>query len=103
MLVHNTEYYIESGVRRAVAAREAGVNNVLATVNTPGQAPTQALVGLGQLHSPKPSVSASDPRYQSALQGMQTPQGRAGMPNIQVAPLGGQTGSIPLSQVTLDP
>ena len=99
------DYFIEGGVRRAVAAREAGVKKILAIVHEPGSPQKKMAVSLDELHSPKQSISASDPRYQKVVQGMQTPQGRAKIPPIDVQPLGepNQPPSIPLDQVQLDP
>jgi hypothetical protein len=99
------EYFIEEGVRRAVAAREAGVTKIFAVVHEPGHPPKKMAVNIDALHSPKAAISASDPRYLKAAQGMQTALARAGVPPIDVQLLGepGQPRSIPLSQVRLDP
>src|SRR5437870_5138250 len=99
------DWYIEGGVRRAVAARESGVSKILAVIFEENKPPRKALVSLNELNSPKRSISASDPRYLRALQGMSTRAGRAKMPPIDVQPLGepGQSASIPLDQVKLDP
>jgi hypothetical protein len=99
------EYFIEEGVRRAVAAREADLTKILAIVHEPGQPPKKMTVQIDALYSPKASVRASDLRYQKAFQGMQSAQGRAKIPPIDVQFLGdpGQPRSIPLHQVQLDP
>jgi len=99
------QYYIAEGVRRSVAAREAGMKLIRAILHEPGQPDRIVYVAPDQLHSPKRSISASDPRYQRAAQGMATAAGRNAMPPIEIEPLGsaGQTGSIPLQNVQLDP
>jgi hypothetical protein len=100
------EFFIENGVHRAVAARENGLPVVPAILYEPGAAPRQIWVKLDQLHSPRRSVSRSDPRhnYPALEQAMGTPLGRSRMPPIEVQPLGlpGQPSSIPLAQVTID-
>jgi hypothetical protein len=98
-------YYIASGVRRAVAAREAQLKVIKAILRESGQPDRLVYVSLDQLHSPKRSISASDARYQRALQDMSTPVGRSAMPPIEIEPLGcpGQTSSVPLKDVQLDP
>jgi hypothetical protein len=97
------DYYIENGVRRAIAAREAKLQSILATLYETGKPPTKILVKLDSLHSPKKSISKSHPRYQSVVQGMSTPQGRARMPEIQVQPLGepGQQPTVPFRRFSL--
>jgi hypothetical protein len=99
------QYYIAEGVRRSVAAREAGLKVIRAILRQPGQLDRIVYVSPDQLHSPKHSISASDPRYQRAAAGMATPAGRSAMPPIEIEPLGaaGQTSSIPLKDVQLDP
>jgi hypothetical protein len=99
------EYYIEDGVRRAVAAREAKLQGILASLFESGKPPTTILVKLDQLHSPKASISQSAPRYVSVVKGMSSPQGRARMPEIHLQPMGepGQKSTVPLAQVALDP
>lgn len=99
------QYYIAEGVRRSVAAREAGLKVIRAILHEAGKPDRIVYVSPDQLHSPKRSISASDPRYQRAAQGMASPAGRNVMPPIEIEPLGcaGQTGSIPLKGVQLDP
>lgn len=99
------QYYIAEGVRRSVAAREAGLRMIRAILHEPGHPDRLVYVSPDQLHSPKRSISASDPRYRRAAQGMATPAGRNVIPPIEIEPLGrtGQTGSIPLKDVLLDP
>ncbi|HEX5272622.1 MAG TPA: hypothetical protein VFW33_19125 [Gemmataceae bacterium] len=99
------QYYIAEGVRRSVAAREAGLKVIRAILHEPGQPDRVVYVAPDQLHSPKRSISASDPRYQRAAHGMATPASRSAMPPIEIEPIGaaGQTGSVPLKDVQLDP
>ncbi len=59
----NPQYYIVEGVRRSVAAREAGIKIIRAVFHEPGQPDRIVYVSPDQLHSPKRSISASDPRY----------------------------------------
>jgi hypothetical protein len=100
-------YYIEDGVHRAVAARECRLKVVPATLYEPGQRPRTVHVRLDQLHSPKSSISRSDPRhnYPALEAAMSTPLGRSKIVPISLQPLGapGQTASIPLAQVVIDP
>jgi hypothetical protein len=99
------QYYIAEGVRRSVAARENGIKVIRAILREPGQAERIVYVSPDQLHSPKRSISATDPRYLRATRGMATPGGRNVMPPIEIEPLGspGQTSSVPLQDVQLDP
>src|SRR5947209_7665110 len=99
------DYHIENGVRRAVAAREANLQSILAELHETGKPSKLILVKLDSLHSTKFSISRSDPRYISVEQGMSSPQARARMPEIDVQPLGepGQMPTVPLLQVQLDP
>jgi hypothetical protein len=99
------QYYIEGGVRRAVAAREAGLAKIHAYLHEDGQPTRFILADLADLHSPKTSISKSDWRYRRALKGMAAALGRSKMPPVNLQPMGqkGQTASVPLAQVTLDP
>jgi len=99
------DYYIENGVRRSVAAREAQLSAIWAVLHESGKPPTLILVKLEELHSPKTSISRSDPRFVRAMKGMGSPQTRAKIPPIDVQILGetGQKTTVPLSQVVLDP
>jgi hypothetical protein len=104
--VIDPQYYIEDGVHRAVALRENGVWMVNAILYEPGQAPRQVFVRLDQLHSPRASVNATPgPRHDlpAMIAWLATPAGRARMPPIAIQPLGegGQTASVPLSQVQI--
>jgi hypothetical protein len=99
------QYYIEDGVRRAVAAREQGLTRILAKLFEQGQPPRLILAPIGDLHSPKTSISQSDARYLQAVQGMASARGRAKMQEILLQPLGekGQKATVPLAKVGLDP
>ncbi|MBM3994398.1 MAG: hypothetical protein FJ303_09640 [Planctomycetes bacterium] len=57
------QYYIENGVRRAVAAREAGLKQIPAFLYEPGKQPQLITVDRDVLHSPKSSISQSHRRY----------------------------------------
>lgn len=95
------QYYILSGVRRCVAARTGGLTDVPAWLCVDGQPRVLTRVRLDQLHSPKTQVDR-DFWYITRTE-YQTCVLRTTPPPIEVQPLGakGQTGSIPLSQVTL--
>src|SRR6185437_3680315 len=82
-------FYIQNGVRRSLAVREAGLGEVPATIYRPGQAPVTTTLKLDQLFSPKGSVSA-DARFLRIQPPIYTP--------IEVEPLGlsGQLPSIPI-------
>jgi hypothetical protein len=99
------EYYILNGVHRAVAARENGLQVILAFLFVEGQVPQLLAVPLDRLHSPKSTISRSDPRhsYLALEKAMSTPAGRSIIPEIEIEFLGssGQTGSVPLAQVVL--
>ena len=90
------QYYIENGVRRSVASREAGANEIPATIFREGQSPENTTLNLDQLHSPKPEIPA-DPRFQNIKPPIQTP--------IQVQPMGtpGQLPTVPLNKVKIVP
>jgi hypothetical protein len=95
------QYYIQDGVRRAVAAREAGLADVPATVYEAGQAPRVVRIPLDQLNSPKPSIPY-DPRFS---QGTLRPTLEGSTPPpITVEPLGrpGQLPSTPVRNVTIE-
>jgi hypothetical protein len=100
-------YFIEDGVHRAVAARQNGLKIIPAVLYEAGSPPRRVYVPLDQLHSPKPSISLSDPRhnYPALAAAMGTPLGRSRIPPISIQPLGasGQPKSVPLDQVTIAP
>jgi hypothetical protein len=76
-----------------------------ATLYEPGQPPRMIFVRLNQLHSPRTSISRSDPRHNfPALEAaLATPLGRSRIPPIAIQPLGapGQPASVPLDQVQI--
>jgi hypothetical protein len=88
------EYYIANGVRRSVASRERGLNDIPATIVRPGQAPVNTTLKLNQLHSPKAQIPF-DQRFLNIVPPIHIP--------IEVQPLGlaGQARNVPLSQVML--
>lgn len=100
------EYYIESGVHRAVSLRENGLRIIPAILLEPGQRPRTIWVSLDQLHSSRSSISRSDRRHNyTALElAMGTALGRYLMPSIQLQPLGlpMQPPTFPLLQVTIE-
>src|SRR5262245_41672017 len=113
LLAHNTGdgasggYYIKDGVHRAVAARQNGLKRIPAVLYEAGKTPRTVYVALDELHSPKSSISRSDPRhnYPTLEEAMGTPLGRSKVPPISLQPLGepGQGPSVPLGQVTINP
>jgi hypothetical protein len=103
------QYYIEDGVHRAVALRELQVSSpVPAVLFEPGKPPRALFVSLGQLHSPRATVSSTpDARHDlpAMLLWLATGAGRARMLPLHLQPLGapGQTASVPLAQVQIVP
>ncbi len=99
------QYFIEDGVHRSVALRENGIPLVPVVLFEQGRAPRLIQVRLDQLHSPRRSISRSDPRHNyPALEAwLATPLGRVQMRPIHVQPLGelGQPTSVPLKQVQI--
>jgi hypothetical protein len=95
------QYYIEQGVRRCVAAREACLPDIPAVVFEPGKPYVVTRIALDQLHSPKSSI-VRDHRY---IRNTEYPTQvlRTEPPAIHVEPLGlpGQTKAVPLSRVAL--
>jgi hypothetical protein len=96
-----SQYYILQGVRRCVAAREAGLSDIPATIFEAGKSPVTTRLPLACLHSPKPSI-ARDYRY---IRYSEYPAQvlRTEPDPIHVEPLGapGQGRATPLSQVAL--
>jgi len=89
------KFFIQSGVRRALACREAGRKTVPAVVYRPGQPPTfHRRMSLAKLCSPKATVER-DARFLRIVPPVDEP--------IEVEPLGerGQPRSVPLSKVRL--
>jgi hypothetical protein len=95
------QYYIEAGVRRAVAALQAGLLDIPAVIYVAGQPPVLTRLSLDQLHSPKP-VIPRDPRYIVRTE-YPTCVLKTTPPPIEVQPLGepGQKATVPLAQVRL--
>ena len=95
------QYYIKEGVRRAVAAREAGRKDIRAKIIEDGKPDVFTRIPLDQLHSPKPMV-LRDHRY---IRNTEYPTLVLGTepPAIGVEVLGAprQSRAIPLSQVLL--
>lgn len=91
-------YFIQDGVRRAIASFAAGRSDITAIIYEDGQPPYSARIPLSSLQSPKSSV-ARDPRYTNVEFKIMT-LGRELDP-IAVEPLGvmGQPKSIPVSVV----
>ena len=103
--MNEPQYYILGGVRRCVAAREAGFRTMKARLFEAGRPPRSLFVPLSTLHSPKAVVSRSHRRYRDIADALATVQGRLALPEIVIELLGspGQTGSIPLASMRLDP
>jgi hypothetical protein len=102
------DYYIESGVRRCVAARELGLAHMVARLHQLGKPPTIVVVPLSELHSPKTQIVA-DRRYRDVLRALSTLQGRANIARhspIDIQILGTdltQAPTVPLKDVQLLP
>ena len=94
-------YYIRNGVRRAVAARQAGWADIPARFVEAGKPDVYFRVALNQLHSPKPQI-ARDYRY---IRNTEYPTHvlRTQPPPIEIELLGlpGQFVPVPLAQVVL--
>jgi hypothetical protein len=94
-------YYIANGVRRCVAAREAGLIDIPAIIYEAGKLPRATRLRLTDLYSPKAAI-VRDVRYlrdnEYPTRVLQTQP-----PPIEVEPLGlpGQTKAVPLVQVVL--
>ena len=104
--MNEPQYYVEGGVRRSVAAREAGAASLPAVLFRDGRPPEELWVSVTALHVPsgKEAVSRSHPRYRQVLRDLPLIlSGKMAAP-IFVQPLGaaGQTASIPLSAVRLE-
>jgi hypothetical protein len=95
------EYYIQDGVRRAVAAREAGWSDIPARLIEQGKADLFFRVALSQLYSPKDFI-LRDYRY---IRNVEYPTLvlRTQPPAIEIEQLGtpGQSAVVPLAQVIL--
>ena len=99
------QYYLLDGVHRSVAAREAGLSLLPATLVEDGQPPLDFVVPIASLHSPLPSVDRLSKKYLKVLTLLPRISAGYTKARIIVQPLGArfQTGSIPLSQVRLEP
>ncbi len=95
------QYYIEQGVRRCVAAREAGLIDIPAIIYEPGKPPVLTRIPLALLHSPKPRI-VKDYRYIRYSE-YPTLVLKTEPPPIFVEPLGlpGQAKATPLLQVAI--
>jgi hypothetical protein len=102
------DYYIESGVRRCVAARELGLPHMIARLHKTGKLPKITVVSLSELHSSKTEIVA-DQRYRHVLRALSTLQGRASIARhspIDIQILGAdptQASTVPLKDVQLLP
>jgi len=96
-----SRYYVLDGVRRSVAAREAGRADIPAKITELGKPSVLTRIPLDQLHSPKPEV-LRDYRYVRYTE-YPTQVLRTEPPPITVEPLGlpGQLPTTPLFQVSL--
>jgi hypothetical protein len=96
-----TLYYIREGVRRAVAAREAGLISIPARIIELGKPDVYSRVLLDQLYSPKRFI-LRDYRYIRDTE-YRTLVLKTEPPPIAIESLGapGQGASIPLAQVIL--
>ena len=94
-------FYIQDGVRRAVAAREAGLLTIPAILREPGRPDQRLQMPLDELYSPKSSIQR-DYRYIRYTE-YPTKVLKTEPPPILIEPLGlpGQLPSVPLSQVAL--
>jgi hypothetical protein len=85
-------FYIQDGVRRAVASREAGRRTIPAIIYQEGRKPKGQSVKLSQLHSPKHKLPVDD-RFFRITPPISIP--------IQIELLGlpGQLPTVPLAKV----
>jgi hypothetical protein len=94
-------YYIKEGVRRSVAAREAGLTDIPAIIVEQGKADVQTRISLVQLYSPKSTV----PRDYRYIRYSEYPTLvlKTEPPPVIVELLGlpGQAPSVPIFHVTL--
>jgi hypothetical protein len=94
-----SEYYIASGVRRSVAAREVGHSDIAAKIVEPGKPDLLMRLSLDQLRSPKKAI-LRDGRY---LRVETATRAKAIVTPIEVQPLGlpGQLSTVKLAKVQL--
>lgn len=97
----NPQYYILEGIRRCVAAREAGLKDIRAQIIRVGKPDVFARIPLDQLHSRKHWIPR-DSRYIRYTE-YPTLVLKTEPPPIAVEPLGlpGQQPSVPIPQVLL--
>ena len=81
------QYYIRQGVRRSVAAREAGFRTIPAKLIVAGRPDAFLNVPLDALHANRSTTPELDARYLRALYGFRDPAQRPGIPPILVTPL----------------
>ncbi len=99
-------YYIEAGVHRAVAAREAGLEEIEAILHVPEQPSIPVTVPLASLHSSRESVIGQKTKRRDVpglIAAMLDPIARRKVPRIDIQSLGipGQPKSIPLASVEI--
>jgi RHS repeat-associated protein len=94
--IERAQFYIENGVRRSVASREAGLSDIPATIYREGHIPENTTLRLDQLFSPKAEIPLNQ-RFLNIEPPIHTP--------IAVQPLGlpGQLPTVPLDQVKIIP
>ncbi len=91
-----TRFYIQSGVRRALASLHTGRKTIRATLYREGQPPKRCRVKLSDLYVPAAkAIVQRDARFLRITPPIHTP--------IEIEPIGqrGQTRAIPLAQVRL--
>jgi hypothetical protein len=95
------QYYIKEGVRRAVAAREAGWKDIPARIIEENQPDVFARLSLDQLHSPKAAI-LRDHRYIRYAEYPLRVLGRQPDPiDVELLGAANQSKATPLAQVVL--
>lgn len=89
-------YYIQSGVRRAVASQQRLLSEIPAVIYQPGRTPVKSRLNLNQLYSPKAEITL-DQRFLAIVPPIHTPI------EVELLGLPGQLPSVPVSQVRLVP
>ena len=84
------DYFIEDGVHRAIAAKNAGLAVIPAILFESGTAPRRVLVALSKLYSPRLTISRSDPRHNFTVleAAMRTVSGRMKIQPISIQVIG---------------
>jgi hypothetical protein len=100
-------YFIESGVHRAIAARENGLMEISAWLHQDGFHSVETLIPLAMLFSPRKTVSRVITKRRNLpglIQAMANESTRNKVPIIHVQPLGvfAQPRSIPLRDVMIN-